>query len=73
MSTPSKRAPKLCRNCKAQLPKDMQYGPFCSERCKMNDLSNWFSQNYGIEAIEDDGTEIDGNFDAISLDEERDT
>ena len=51
----------------------MQYGPFCSERCKMNDLSNWFSQSYGIEAIEDDGTEIDGNFDTISLDEERDT
>lgn len=37
----------------------------------MNDLSKWFSQSYGIEAVEDDGTEMDGNFEFTSNDEDR--
>lgn len=23
-------------------------GPFCSERCRLNDLSKWFGENYRI-------------------------
>ena len=47
----------ICRACKTAIPNNSSFGPFCSSRCKMNDLSRWFSESYGIEAIDDDGGE----------------
>ena len=51
------RGPMKCRTCKSALSEKSNHGPFCSERCKMNDLSKWFSETYGIEALDDDGAE----------------
>ncbi len=36
-----------------------RYRPFCSERCKLLDLSNWLSGSYGIP--EENSTAEDGD------------
>jgi len=42
-------SPELCRVCGKQIPnKRDTHGPFCSERCRLNDLSKWFGENYRI-------------------------
>jgi endogenous inhibitor of DNA gyrase (YacG/DUF329 family) len=37
-----------CKICGTPLPSphDPTRSPFCSERCRMNDLSKWFGENY---------------------------
>ena len=39
-----------CKICGVPLPlpQDPARSPFCSERCRMNDLSKWFGENYRI-------------------------
>jgi endogenous inhibitor of DNA gyrase (YacG/DUF329 family) len=45
-------APKdrRCKVCGKGLPTDTDssVSPFCSERCKLNDLSKWFGEQYRI-------------------------
>ncbi|MGH8517587.1 MAG: DNA gyrase inhibitor YacG [Panacagrimonas sp.] len=54
----SKTAP--CPQCKqaASLDTTNRFRPFCSERCKLLDLGEWFAGRYTIPAAEtDDGTD----------------
>lgn len=37
---------KPCPICKK--PSDRKYIPFCSERCSLIDLGNWFTEKYTI-------------------------
>lgn len=38
-----------CKMCGAPLHNPKEGAPpFCSERCRMNDLSKWFGENYRI-------------------------
>jgi uncharacterized protein len=52
----------VCVFCKAR-PVDPGWRPFCSERCKLLDLSRWIDGTYGIpgeptaEANDGDGSE----------------
>lgn len=34
-----------------------RYRPFCSERCKLQDLGAWASENFRVEVQEADGAE----------------
>jgi endogenous inhibitor of DNA gyrase (YacG/DUF329 family) len=56
------RAP-TCPTCKRPLKTDAENlpYPFCSRRCKLADLSNWFNERYtvpaeGLGQNEDDGS-----------------
>lgn len=37
-----------CPTCKTstEVPDDFTHRPFCSRRCKMADLANWFDEAY---------------------------
>lgn len=38
-----------CTSCKKSFNYyDSEFRPFCSEKCKMNDLGNWFDESYSI-------------------------
>jgi endogenous inhibitor of DNA gyrase (YacG/DUF329 family) len=49
-STNTLKGSSNCKMCGAPLPKSHEttQSPFCSERCRMNDLSKWFGENYRI-------------------------
>lgn len=40
----------LCPNCNqtTSLTSDNRWRPFCSERCKLLDLGEWFSERYTV-------------------------
>ena len=41
--------PKRCRVCNTPIPPDAdQKSPFCSHRCKLQDLSKWFGEEYRV-------------------------
>lgn len=48
--TKTKKERNHCKMCGAPLPPSAEAtrSPFCSERCRMNDLSKWFGENYRI-------------------------
>jgi endogenous inhibitor of DNA gyrase (YacG/DUF329 family) len=50
-----------CPRCGAPVPWDQSspYRPFCSERCKMNDLGAWATESYRIPVEEDNDTPED--------------
>ena len=49
MKKPNKPTSDLCRVCGKEIPKTKESsGPFCSERCRLNDLSKWFGENYRV-------------------------
>lgn len=38
-----------CRVCNAPIPQNVDHkGPFCSHRCKLQDLSKWFGEEYRV-------------------------
>lgn len=39
-----------CPTCRteAEVARDFAYRPFCSKRCKMADLANWFDEAYKL-------------------------
>lgn len=40
---------KKCPTCNKQIPsQDNPFRPFCSERCKLIDLSKWVSEEYRV-------------------------
>jgi endogenous inhibitor of DNA gyrase (YacG/DUF329 family) len=48
-NTSSEPTPALCKICGGPIPEKRDtHGPFCSERCRLNDLSKWFGENYRI-------------------------
>lgn len=54
MSSPE-TSQKPCPICKK--PSDEKYLPFCSERCSLVDLGNWFSEKYTIPGEEAENEE----------------
>lgn len=57
-SATSKAAKKkvACPQCGTVVEWDTanRYRPFCSERCKMNDLGAWANESYRVPVAEDD-------------------
>ncbi len=51
-----------CPVCKqaVQKPPENTWFPFCSNRCKLVDLSKWLSEEYRVPAQEADGDEAEG-------------
>lgn len=47
-----------CPQCRQPAPLDAtnRFRPFCSERCKLLDLGEWFAGRYAIPTAEDDAT-----------------
>ncbi|MEE3202682.1 MAG: DNA gyrase inhibitor YacG [Acidobacteriota bacterium] len=41
------KAPRRCAHCRTRSVMD-EWRPFCSERCKLLDLSNWVDEKYRI-------------------------
>jgi endogenous inhibitor of DNA gyrase (YacG/DUF329 family) len=55
--------PPLCVFCRTR-PVEVRWRPFCSERCKLQDLARWADGSYRIagekpDHIEDDNEEPD--------------
>ena len=54
-----------CPTCKREtLWEGNLYRPFCSERCKLLDLDNWFSERYRVASSEESrepAAEVTGN------------
>jgi endogenous inhibitor of DNA gyrase (YacG/DUF329 family) len=52
MTRPDRLAP--CPQCRqpARLQADNPFRPFCSERCKLLDLGQWFAGTYALPAVE---------------------
>jgi hypothetical protein len=55
MTDSSKKKPQpnvtKCKVCAQALPEELSAKrgpPFCSERCRLNDLSKWFGESYRI-------------------------
>ncbi|HEY2772942.1 MAG TPA: DNA gyrase inhibitor YacG [Candidatus Binatia bacterium] len=50
-----------CPTCKTAVPQGSRWCPFCSERCKLVDLSRWLDGSYAIpgEAASDEELEAD--------------
>lgn len=41
--------PTTCKICHGPIPEKRDtHGPFCSERCRLQDLSKWFGESYRI-------------------------
>ena len=57
-SVASKPKVVTCPQCGASVEWDVnnRYRPFCSERCKMNDLGAWATESYRIPVEEDKDT-----------------
>jgi endogenous inhibitor of DNA gyrase (YacG/DUF329 family) len=48
----------ICPTCGAEVEREKApYAPFCSRRCKLIDLGEWFDERYRIpgEPVPDDG------------------
>ncbi len=41
-------APRACPTCSVVVPGHVKNYPFCSDRCRMEELSNWFNERYVI-------------------------
>ncbi len=53
-----------CPTCGKDLVYDVKnkYRPFCSERCRMVDLGQWFEESYSISGEEADSIEKPENY-----------
>ena len=51
---------KVCVQCRAQ-PVVSEWRPFCSERCKLLDLSNWVDGRYRVASEETTALKDDTN------------
>lgn len=58
-----------CPQCRqpASLDPSNRFRPFCSERCKLLDLGEWFAGRYSIPAAEDEETPSGPDDDAQRL------
>jgi hypothetical protein len=54
-----------CPTCRIHVtcasPEDAPYRPFCSERCKLIDLSRWLNEEYRISEPAPEGGEDEPN------------
>jgi endogenous inhibitor of DNA gyrase (YacG/DUF329 family) len=62
-----------CASCSApfQLPRDTL--PFCSTRCKLQDLSKWFSEEYRVPIASAEGSQFDDSIDGDQLCQDADS
>ena len=45
----------ICSICNKPVPANSAALPFCSERCRLNDLANWLGEHYVVPgAVEED-------------------
>ena len=58
---------RKCPICARRTDPKLDCYPFCSERCRMQDLANWATASYTVSSPL---TEADENFDNIELDAE---
>ena len=51
-----------CPHCKTDVlwNKESEYRPFCSERCRLQDLGAWFTEEHAIK-----GESLEGSDDAL--------
>lgn len=61
MSPPAKHRAGRCPQCGARTAAGAEnpFRPFCSERCKLADLGQWFAGRYAIPAEEDNEVPAD--------------
>ncbi len=57
---PGEGAPDLCVFCRRH-PVDPRWRPFCSERCKLQDLARWADGTYRVPGEELPAPDDDGN------------
>lgn len=51
---------RLCPHCrKSNSSEDKKIWPFCTERCKINDLGNWASESYRIPVEGSDSSDLE--------------
>jgi endogenous inhibitor of DNA gyrase (YacG/DUF329 family) len=56
-----------CPHCGKQTEKaGNEWSPFCSDRCKVQDLSRWLSEEYRVPAHDDDEGDEVGTADAAN-------
>jgi endogenous inhibitor of DNA gyrase (YacG/DUF329 family) len=60
---PNERAGSLCVFCRRQ-PVDAAWRPFCSERCRLQDLAQWADGAYRVPAEQADARRSSGEHDA---------
>ena len=70
-NTPTKTAP--CPQCRkpASLATDNRFRPFCSERCKLIDLGEWFAEKHSIPVLEHGEGETESAAPQASLPKDR--
>ena len=58
-ATPPKARTVRCPSCSepALYSPENPYRPFCSKRCKTQDLGAWASESFRVEVAEEDGAE----------------
>lgn len=44
----------ICNKTIADAPDDFAARPFCSARCKLVDLGNWFNESYRVPVADED-------------------
>jgi uncharacterized protein len=57
MTTVTARCPQCQKP--SLISRENTYRPFCSKRCKLIDLGEWFSDRYGLPAESQEGPEND--------------
>jgi uncharacterized protein len=48
-----------CPICKKEVAADGPFYPFCSDRCRIADLSNWATGKYVIPALESEDEDLE--------------
>ena len=43
-----KHPDQQCPTCRHKVPRDNDFFPFCSERCRLLDLQRWIGEEYRI-------------------------
>lgn len=59
-ATPPQTRTVHCPSCgePARYSPENPHRPFCSKRCKTQDLGAWASESFRVEVAEDDGAEL---------------
>jgi len=61
----SKQLVVKCPICKSLVKRDNDFFPFCSDRCKTNDLGKWASGGYSIPDTSENPYGYDDNEDKV--------
>ena len=53
------RSALRCSICNKLVPDNARAFPFCSERCRLNDLANWLGEAYVVPSPVDDDAKLE--------------